>query len=101
VVAENWANRLSREPSRRDETSRIRFTARMEDLGACARFAYISKDVTVSSHFESRIVLLAVAVRVIRPCRNLRPRGLSQRAFETKFPNLGIEPEHSLDFNSL
>src|ERR1700733_7140114 len=39
VVAENWASRLSEEPSRRVETSALRFTARIEDWGLARDFS--------------------------------------------------------------
>ena len=53
VVAENCASRLSKEPLRRGETSRLLLSARMEVEGALRALRLYEKDVTVCSQFES------------------------------------------------
>src|SRR5277367_3382449 len=62
VVAENCASRLSKEPLRRGETSRLLFSARMEVKGALRALRLYEKDVTVCSQFESSEGAAAVAL---------------------------------------
>src|ERR1700728_4013402 len=62
VVAENCASRLSKEPLRRGETSRLLFSARMEVQGALRVLRLYEKDVTACSQFESSERAAAVAL---------------------------------------
>src|SRR5580692_6347756 len=62
VVAENCASRLSKEPLRRDETSRLLFSARMEVKGTLRALRLYEKDVTACSQFESSERAAAVAL---------------------------------------
>src|ERR1700723_137828 len=66
VVAENCASRLSKEPLRPGETSRLLFSARMEAKGELRALRLYEKDVTACSQFESSEGAAAVAL-----CGNL------------------------------
>jgi hypothetical protein len=83
VVAENCASRLSKEPVRPEDVSRLRLSARMEDWGHCARRTITSKDVTVSSQFESSKLQMGVDVMNNRARRKLRRTRAAVSVIET------------------
>ena len=83
VVAENCASKLSKEPVRREDTSRVRFSARMEDWGLARASPIQYKDVTASSQFESSKLRRPVALTSNRKSRKLRRVPAIQTAIET------------------